>query len=99
MVVTGPEPEQVKDGCVVELCHRGEPAEFSGVLYKGEITLDKGEEVGGELHRHGGKKDKQKRENKQTREEERLYFVWSVVLSYRSGSQERGEDYHKHKRL
>ncbi len=60
MVVTGPEPEQVEDGCVVQLCHRGEPAELSVVLHKGKITPDKDEEVGGELHCRGGrKKDKQ----------------------------------------
>ncbi len=88
MVVTGPEPEQVEDGCVVQLCHRGEPAELSVVLHKGKITPDKDEEVGGRtsLPRREKKKTnnnlKKIRENKQMREEERRYFVWSVVLSH-----------------
>ncbi len=50
MVITGPDPEQVEDGHVVE------PAEFPGVLHEGEITPDKCEEAGGELHSHGGEK-------------------------------------------
>ncbi len=54
MVVTGPEPKQVEDGRVVQLCHRGEPAEFPGVLHEGEIPLDKGEDAGGEIHRREG---------------------------------------------
>ncbi len=56
MVVTGPEPEQVEDGRIVQLRHRGKHAEFPGVLHEGEIAPDKGEDAGGELHRHGGGK-------------------------------------------
>ncbi len=35
----------------MELRHRGELAEFSGELHKGEIPPDKGENAGGEFHR------------------------------------------------
>ncbi len=56
VVITGPEPEQVEDGHVVQLRHRGKPAEFPGVLHKGEIAPDKSEEAGGELHCCGGGK-------------------------------------------
>ncbi len=35
----------------MELRHRGELAEFSGELHKGEIPPAKGEDAGGELHR------------------------------------------------
>ncbi len=55
-----PEPEQVEDSRVMQLCHRGEPAEFLGVLHEGEIVPDSGEEVGGELHWLGGGKNRKK---------------------------------------
>ncbi len=35
----------------MELRHRGELAESSGELHKGEIPPAKGEDAGGELHR------------------------------------------------
>ncbi len=35
----------------MELRHRGELAEFSGELHKGEIPPAKGEDAGGEFHR------------------------------------------------
>ncbi len=41
----------MEDCCVVELRHRGELAESSGELHKGEIPPAKGEDAGGELHR------------------------------------------------
>ncbi len=49
-MVTGPEPEQVEEGRVLHLRHRGEPTEFPGVLHEGEVPSDEGEEAGGELH-------------------------------------------------
>ncbi len=39
---------------VVELRHRGEPAEFSGELHEGEIPPAKGKGTGCELHRREG---------------------------------------------
>ncbi len=51
----------MEDCRVVELRHRGEPAEFPGELHEGEIPPAKGEGAGGELHRReGGNKGKQK---------------------------------------
>ncbi len=41
----------MEDCRVVELRHRGELAESSGELHKGEIPPAKGEDAGGELHR------------------------------------------------
>ncbi len=41
----------MEDCRVVELRHRGEPAEFPGELHEWEIPSDKGENAGGELHR------------------------------------------------
>ncbi len=41
----------MEDCRVVELRHRGEPAEFPGELHEWEIPPDKGENAGGELHR------------------------------------------------
>ncbi len=41
----------MEDCRVVELRHRGEPAEFPGELHEWEILPDKGENAGGELHR------------------------------------------------
>ncbi len=41
----------MEDCRVVELRHRGELAEFSGELHKGEIPPAKGEDAGGEFHR------------------------------------------------
>ncbi len=86
----------------MQLCACSEPAEFSGVLCEGEISPDKGEDAGGELHRReGGNNGKQKTlkkpgENKQGRMSVATLF-WSVILSRcRTGIQERGdEDYNK----
>ncbi len=50
MVVTGPEPEEVEDGRIVQLRHRSEPTEFPAVLHEGEIAPAKGKDVGGKLH-------------------------------------------------
>ncbi len=44
----------MEDCRVVELRHRGEPAEFSGELHEGEIPPAKGEGTGCELHRREG---------------------------------------------
>ncbi len=44
----------MEDCCVVELLHRGEPAEFPDELHEGEIPPAKGEGTGGELHRREG---------------------------------------------
>ncbi len=41
----------MEDCRVVDLRHRGELAESSGELHKGEIPPAKGEDAGGELHR------------------------------------------------
>ncbi len=41
----------MEDCRVVEPRHRGELAESSGELHKGEIPPAKGEDAGGELHR------------------------------------------------
>ncbi len=67
----------MEDCRVVELRHRGEPAEFSGELHEGEIPPAKGEGTGCELHR---------------REGESVHLSRSVVLSHSSGSQERGDE-------
>ncbi len=53
-LVICPEPKQMEDSRVVELRHRGEPAEFSGELHEGEIPPAKGEGTGCELHRREG---------------------------------------------
>ncbi len=95
MVVTGPEPEKVEDGRIVQLRHRGEPAEFPGVLHEGEITPDKGEDAGGELHRLGGKKaNKNCSKNGQNKRRRRsaayFFFYRSVVLSRSVRDMERG---------
>ncbi len=50
-MVTGPEPEQVEEGCVLHLRHRSEPTEFPSILHEGEVLPDEGEEAGGELYR------------------------------------------------
>ncbi len=41
----------MEDCRVVDLRHRGELAESSGELHKGEIPPAKGEDAGGEFHR------------------------------------------------
>ncbi len=41
----------MEDCRVVDLRHRGQLAESSGELHKGEIPPAKGEDAGGELHR------------------------------------------------
>ncbi len=41
----------MEDCRIVDLRHRGELAESSGELHKGEIPPAKGEDAGGELHR------------------------------------------------
>ncbi len=89
----------MENGCVVQLCACSEPAEFSGVLCEGEISPDKGEDAGGELHRReGGNNGKQKTlkktGRKQTREDERRYFVlvgYSVTVPHGDpGTRRRG---------
>ncbi len=95
VVVTGPEPEQVEDGRVVQLRHRGEPAEFPGVLYEGEVTPDEGEEAGGELHRRGGKKTRKQKllKRRKTKRGRRsaAYFCFGPVFCHNFvGSRERG---------
>ncbi len=57
----------MEDCRVVELRHRGEPAEFSGELHEGEIPPAKGEGTGCELHR---------------REGESVHLSGSVVMSH-----------------
>ncbi len=44
----------MEDCRIVELLHRGEPAEFPDELHEGEIPPAKGEGAGGELHRREG---------------------------------------------
>ncbi len=44
----------MEDCRIVELRHRGEPAEFSGELHEGEIPPAKGKGTGCELHRREG---------------------------------------------
>ncbi len=62
---------------VVELRHRGEPAEFSGELHEGEIPPAKGKGTGCELHRREG--------------ESVLLLGW-IILSRFTGIQERGDE-------
>ncbi len=62
---------------VVELRHRGEPAEFSGELHEGEIPPAKGKGTGCELHRREG--------------ESVLLLGW-IILSRYTGIQERGDE-------
>ncbi len=54
MEVTGPEPEQLEDGRVVQHYPGGKLAEFPGILVEGEIAPDKGVDANGELYCRGG---------------------------------------------
>ncbi len=68
----------MEDCRVVELRHRGEPAEFSGELHEGEIPPAKGKGTGCELHRREG-------------ESVHLFGVdYSVTVH--TGIQERGDE-------
>ncbi len=67
----------MEDCRVVELRHRGEPAEFSGELHEGEIPPAKGKGTGCELHRREG--------------ESVLLLGW-IILSRYTGIQERGDE-------
>ncbi len=69
-MVRGPEPEQVEEGRVLHLRHRGEPAEFPGVLHEGEVPPDEGEEAGCELHCRGGEKTENKNFSKNGKKNE-----------------------------
>ncbi len=51
--------EGATDGCGLVLA-RGEPAELPGILDKGEISVGKGDESSGDLHRRGGETRKPK---------------------------------------
>ncbi len=92
VVVTGPEPEQVEDGCVMQFCHRGEPAEFLGILHEGEIVPDKGEEAGGAPSPQRGKKQEKqkllkKRKTKRGRRSA-AYFCFGPVFCHNSLTRE-----------
>ncbi len=68
----------MEDSRVVELRHRGEPAEFSGELHEGEIPPAKGEGTGCELHR---------------REGESVHLLgWIILSPFTRGIQERGDE-------